>query len=330
MTAFDRAREVANAVLYEGYVLYPYRASSQKNQVRWQFGVLTPRVWSEAGSGEPWASQTECLLEPDADAVLQGKVRFLQAQAKIVEAPVAGEGGRFRPVDSLEAGDSLHVSWDEGIEHEIDATFPLAALLEGERTVPIEIPGGRKIETIPGADGNEAGRIVRERWAITGLLRLKAERLVGPYGVVMLRARVENATLLAEPGLDRSEVVRRSLVGAHLLLATTGARFVSLLEPPEWARPAAAACDNLHTWPVLVGDAGQRDLMLSSPIILYDYPVIAAESAGDLFDATEIDEILTLRTMTLTDDEKRQARATDQRAAAIIDRVDLMPQEMLD
>ena len=35
----DRARAIADAVLYEGYLLYPYRASSSKNQVRWQFGV---------------------------------------------------------------------------------------------------------------------------------------------------------------------------------------------------------------------------------------------------------------------------------------------------
>ena len=65
-------------------------------------------------------------------------------------------------------------------------------------------------------------------------------------------------------------------------------------------------------------------------LFLYDYPQIAPESPGDLYDATEIDEILTLRTMTLTDEEKREARATDPRAAAIIDRVDDMPPEILD
>jgi hypothetical protein len=70
--------------------------------------------------------------------------------------------------------------------------------------------------------------------------------------------------------------------------------------------------------------------MLSSPITLYDWPQIAPESPGDLFDATEIDEILILRTMTLTDEEKAEARATDPRAAAIIDRVDDMPQEIMD
>jgi hypothetical protein len=106
--------------------------------------------------------------------------------------------------------------------------------------------------------------------------------------------------------------------------------FLSLLDPPEWAKPAAEACKNLHTWPVLIGEEGRRDAMLSSPIILYDHPTIAPESPGDLFDATEIDEILTLRTMALTEAEKREARATDERAAAIIDRVDSMPPELLE
>ncbi len=70
--------------------------------------------------------------------------------------------------------------------------------------------------------------------------------------------------------------------------------------------------------------------MLSSPLILYDHPEVAAESAGDLFDATEIDEILTLRTLTLTDAEKRLARATDSRAAELLDRLEDMPPELFE
>ena len=46
------ARAVADAVLYEGYLLYPYRASSAKNQARWQFGVLGPPGAAAAGAGE--------------------------------------------------------------------------------------------------------------------------------------------------------------------------------------------------------------------------------------------------------------------------------------
>ena len=72
---------------------------------------------------------------------------------------------------------------------------------------------------------------------------------------------------------------------------------------------------------MLAGPPGERDLLLSSPILLYDHPAIAPESPGDLHDGTEIDEILSLRTLTLTDAEKREARATDPRAAGEFSKV---------
>ena len=159
---------------------------------------------------------------------------------------------------------------------------------------------------------------------------MSAERLEGPYGLVRLRLRVENASAWHDPSADRSVALRHSLVAAHSLIGIDHGVFLSLLDPPEWAKPFAEACQNLHTWPVLIGQEGRRDAMLSSPIILSDHPTIAPESPGDLFDATEIDEILTLRTMALTEEEKREARATDERAAAIIDRVDNMPPELLE
>lgn len=70
--------------------------------------------------------------------------------------------------------------------------------------------------------------------------------------------------------------------------------------------------------------------MLSSPIILDDHPAIAPESPGALYDATEIDEILALRTAALTEEEKREARGTDERAAAVIELADSMPPEVLE
>lgn len=153
---------------------------------------------------------------------------------------------------------------------------------------------------------------------------VRAERLPGPYGVVRLAVQVENRTPWS--GVDRERALRRSLVAAHTLLHLSGGTFLSLSDPPEWARPAAAECRNEHVWPVLIDDA----VLLSSPIILEDRPRIAPESPGDLFDATEIDEILSLRTLALTDAEKREARGTDPRAAEIIDRIDAMPPEVLD
>ncbi len=78
---------------------------------------------------------------------------------------------------------------------------------------------------------------------------------------------------------------------------------------------------------MLVGEQNTRQAMLSSPIILYDYPQIAPESPGSLFDGTEIDEILSLRIMTLTDQEKHEIRQSDDRAREILDRTEQLPEE---
>jgi len=148
--------------------------------------------------------------------------------------------------------------------------------------------------------------------------------------VLQLTIEVVNTASWVDPEAQRHLALRHSLIAAHTVLAVTDGEFISLIDPPEWAKPAVEGCRNERTWPVMIGEAGSRDVLLISPIILYDYPAIAPESPGELFDGTEIDEILTLRTMTLTDEEKAEARATDERAAKLMDRIDSMPPEMLD
>jgi hypothetical protein len=276
---FELARKVADAVLYEGYLLYPYRASAAKNQARWQFGVLMPRLWSEDGPEEPWATQTECLLEPGEATTVRVLVRFLHVQSKTVEA-VDIEAGTFREVPALPVDGSELVPWDEATEQEVTVEAPLRRLLEGELATPFERPGGRRVEPVHTAAGRLAGRTVRRRWPVLGAVTLSARRLDGPYGLVRLRVRVENASAWHDPKADRGVALRRSLVAAHSLLGIDQGVFLSLLDPPEWAKPFAEACSNLHTWPVLIGEEGRRDAMLSSPIILYDHPTIAAPPGG--------------------------------------------------
>jgi hypothetical protein len=328
---FDDARKVADAVLFEGYVLYPYRASAAKNRVRWQFGVVAPRSWSTAGGPEPWEQQTQCLFEAGDHGVLELRVRFLHVQAKVIEEP-AGDG--FTPVETLTMDGKSLITWEEAVEHHVDLAVPVAELLAGVQAIPIDVDaGGEEPELVHDATGALAARVLRTRQPLSALLTLSAERLDGPFGAIRLTVRTENLTPYEGDPDARKEAMSHSLVACHTLLGLSpegAGRFISLLEPPEWAKPAAEACKNVHTFPVMIGDRGREDVMLSSPITLYDWPQIAPESPGDLFDATEIDEILILRTMTLTDEEKAEARATDPRAAAIIDRVDDMPQEIMD
>jgi hypothetical protein len=297
----DLARSVADAVLYEGYLLYPYRASARKNQIRWQWGVLVPPAYAAAGHGEHASSHSECLLEPGTDSVLHLRLRFLQMQHRS-----GGQG----PVPEF----------DEAVEHEWDSVVSVSDLLDTGQVVTVTVPGGT--ETTDG--------VTRQRWPLEAEVRLSAQRLEGPYGVVRLSVEIVNTAQWADPDAARHLALRHSLIAAHTVLAATDGEFISLIDPPEWAKPAAGSCHNERAWPVMIGEAGRRDVILISPIILYDYPAIAPESPGELFDGTEIDEILTLRTMTLTDEEKAEARATDERARQLMDRIDSMSPEMLD
>jgi hypothetical protein len=316
---FERARAVADAVLYEGLVLYPYRASAPKNRLRWQFGVLAPRAFAEAGGGEAWWMETQCLVAPTEGARIEGKLRFLQRSRRRLEV---ADGVGFRPTEALELGDRRLVPWDEVLVREIDFALPLGAW-PSSRTQPFTVDGGLDIEVCT-ADGRCQGRVLRERREASGLISLEVEGERAAAPLLKLRIRVENHTPRPGPGAPRDEALGASLLGAHLLLAVAGGRFVSLYDPPAWAEEAAAGCRSVRAYPVLAGEPGSDDLVLSAPIILYDHPQIAPESPGDFFDATEIDELLTLRTLTLTDAEKREARATDSMTAALLDRVERM------
>ncbi|HYB86334.1 MAG TPA: hypothetical protein VEC76_05750 [Streptosporangiaceae bacterium] len=323
------ARRVADAILYEGYLLYPYRSSARKNQSRFQFGVLMPPAYRGVDECEPSASQTECLLECPEDAEVTVVARFLHLQRRQVEAAGDGPEG-FRAVASVEVDGAEVITWDEAAEREHRVAAPLAGLLGRGMDAAFEVPGSESVETLIDRRGRTLGRLVRRQAPLAGLIRLRAERLPGPYGALRLRVAIENHTSPDGPLRCREDGLRLALIATHALIHVPGGRFLSLTDPPEWAAPYVAACVNTATWPVLAGPEECRELVLSSPVILYDHPRIAAESAGELFDSTEIDEILTLRTIALTDEEKREARATDPRAAALLDRVDGLPPEMLE
>jgi hypothetical protein len=324
---FAAARAVADAVLYEGYVLYPYRASAPKNQVRWQFGVLAPRPYAEATGAERASSRTECVVDPGAECRLSVRLRCLQVQRRVVERAVPGIG--FVEVDELVIESGRAVPWEEAVEHEIDVPpIALMPFADAARVVPVRLPGGEAVEELRSAAGAQVGRIRRHTEAIDASIAITVDWAESLGVLTKVGVTVSNDTSWAGADASREVVVRRSLVAVHVLLAIDDGAFISLLDPPDDARDAAAACRNQGTYPVLIGS--DDTVVLSSPIILYDHPEVAPESDGPLYDATEIDEILALRVLTLTDEEKAEARATDPRAAAIIDRIEGMEPEVWD
>jgi hypothetical protein len=312
---WNRARTIADAVLYEGYLLYPYRANSRKNQTRWQFGVLGPQRAEERGIGEDDTMSAQVLLDGEP-ASLSVVVRFLQLQRRVAER-YTGDG-LYQPVDELTAGSQTWLTWDEAVERELSFGPLAVADLQSGQMISLGVAGGVDIETLDG------GHLVRSRSELIGELTLRAERDDG-----LMRISLEVRNTGAPPG-NKDDAIATSFIGTHLIAEAIDGRFVSLLDPPALAVDAVARCRQHRCFPVLAGPQGDSDLMLISPIILYDHPEIAEQSEGALYDSTEIDEILTLRVMTMTDEEKAAARATDPLAAQIIDRCDSMsPEAML-
>jgi hydrogenase maturation protease len=329
-------KRIADAVLYEGYILYPYRPSV-KNRQRWTFGGLYPRSYSEAQEGsDGWVVQTECLVQGGEHTVLEVKVRFLHLLARLVgqlECPVNefsnGAEPPFRVVESLQIGGRLLHTWQEAVEREyLLGGLDLLSLAAGPRRGEFAFPARRELEPVRGPLGEIAAVLVRDQKAVAGGIEVSAEPAA--EGLFKVRVRVENRTPLEDAGQrTRDEALLHALISTHTVLGVREGAFVSLVDPPEEWRALAASCKNCGTWPVLVGEAGEKDTLLSAPIILYDYPQIAPESPGDLFDGTEIDEILTLRILTLTDEEKQAAAAVDERVRALLQRTESLANEQL-
>ena len=326
---------IADAVLYEGYILYPYRPST-KNRQRWSFGGLYPEAYGQLHVGHPSTQTTECLVLGDPATRFEAVVRFLHLTSRQVGAiePAIEDWPSdpqpaFRLVESLQVGDRTYHAWQEAEAREavIDETT-----LEDLTRKPIfsayRFPGGRRLEPIPGAGGTVVGVLVRVQREVVAEVEVRALEL--EPGLFRLTLTVANQTPMNDPEhADRDEALLGCLASTHAILGVADARFVSLMDPPEPCREAAAACRNVGAWPVLVGIEGRADTMLSAPIILYDYPKVAPESPGDYFDGTEMDEMLTLRIRTLTDVEKGAMADVDDRARDLLARTEALARDQM-
>ncbi|MGA9883304.1 MAG: hypothetical protein WBQ34_06275 [Candidatus Acidiferrales bacterium] len=288
MTPLDDLRKLSTTLLYEGCMLYPYRASALKNQrPGWTFGALLPPVYVARNRGESDRMQSQVLANIPEDAELALEVRFLQLHA-------AANDQRSSP--AVERCVSVSGSADSLLSSAAASTF-----------------------AFPLADSPAA--------QIDGTAEIGAERIKGCTCRVTIRVRNISSTP-AEILENRDAALNYAFLSLNALLTLSGGEFISLLDPPDELREAAARCRQIGVYPVLAGDARTRSGMLISPIILYDFPQVAPESKGDFFDSSEIDEILALRVLTLSDAEREEIQR-NQSGYEILSRTnDLSPAEM--
>lgn len=295
---FTPIEALADAVLFEGYILYPYRPSSLKNRQRWNFGTLYPRAFARAQSPQERCQfSVEVLLGGSSQTRLSARIRFLQL--------VGAEG----------ADDA----WKQGFARSRTLeNLTLACLIAG-----IEQPFD--FSALSSEDDAPACFCGKPRH---GVLTLRATAV--RENLYRLRATFSNESpAAAVASFSRRSVQDVAFTSAHLLFAMENGCFVSLLEPDAAFEDEVKLCAQDGVFPVLAGEHGDRSHMLCSPIILYDYPEIAPESPGNFFDGTEMDEMLALRVLTLTDQEKEEVRRSDPHARAILERTEVLPDEQL-
>jgi hypothetical protein len=303
----DSVRTIARTVLYEGYLLWPYRRSALKNQHRFTLGGLYPEAYARQASDRA-RSRFDVLLE-GAGASVDVELRFL----RMLRRQVLHDGAA---VDETTAAGTRYLTWDEATEEAID--FHALA----------DMPVIREIVLDRRSDDERIDEHVtlrRSAEALHGRVTVAAEQLAP----ALCRLTVDVANTAPWDGTVRDEALRRTLLACHVVLRARGGAFVSVQDPPERLRAETERCRAEGLWPVLVGEEPDRTTVLASPMILEDYPRVAPESPGDHFDGGEIDELLVHTLRALTDEEHREIRETDPRARELLDRaLSLSPREL--
>jgi hydrogenase maturation protease len=286
---------VVHAVLYEGHILHPSRGLAKRSERGSTCGRVFPEVCAGQKASDN-AMQTECLVEGTTSTRVEIIARFLQPMerdlgalaAPLREMPALNNPDFFHMVPVLEVDGQQYQSRQEAVERVVPMpTWTLGELCAQPQMMPFSFAPTRSIEPVLDSREHIAGVVVRRQEAVEGVVEISAQ-LVGE-SLVKISVRLVNRSRLPVDFLDAEEVALRTLVATHVIFHAHDGEFVSLIDPPEAFAAAAATCRNLGTWPVLIGDEqkAERDTLLSSPIILCDYPSFVPD---ELFAPSEIEE----------------------------------------
>lgn len=299
--------QIVNAVLYEGHILYPYRPAAKKvGREKFAFGRVYPKAYSDMRrNAEPWMMQTECLVQPcGKDPSVEVAVRFLHTTWREIGRLTGDETAPLRVLPALTVNGTLYQTWQEAAEREIVTTLDLSNPSPRKVNSPFAFGAARSVEPLTSEQSPGPG-MMRRHESLEGTVETEIQPLASD--LFKISVRIFNRTpITSQQCNDEDAVLMRTFGSTHMVLHAASARFVSMMDPPAKLARAAGQCKNIGAWPVLIGEEnkGDRDLMLSSPIVLYDYPHITPESSGSFFEGNEIDEMLSLRVMTMNEAEK--------------------------
>jgi hypothetical protein len=283
----NKIEQIAEAILYEGYNLFPFRESALKNRKRFNFGIVSPKDWVEMRKDEAFFQQTECLIfseERDFEVVI--KSRFLQVEDEADK-------------------------WQKTLPREVKNKVYLTEVLVTEKVISFVFETENYFRKLEG--------------------QVKVSALEIDENLFKLKLILQNCSELSDnENLLPEGILPVSFLSAHTILQVKNGKFISLLETPEEFEVHRKDTQNIGVFPVLVGDEKSQTWLLSSPIILYDFPEVSENSFANFFDGTEIDELMVLSILALTDEEKEEIRKTDGKAAGILEKIEnANPQELM-
>lgn len=323
---------ITKTVLYEGYSLYPYYRSSAKNSKPVPFGAVYPKQFVKYNPDVHSTTQTQCIIEGTDDTEVKITVRFLQLRNRQLLKIDHNEygPGQFRSTDSLQEGDKTYHSGWEGVERELNlGTHTISTIVDNKLGKDIAFESEKANDIIYGEDGIVAGNVIITQSEINGNITVSAEPVGDNKNGYKIMVQISNTTSVDNPKkLSRNDSYKLSFLSTHTILKTGQGAFISQTDPePDWEE-LINNCENINSWPILVEK--DHKTMLSSPIVLYDYPEIAPESMGDMFDGTEIEEALVLHMATMPEEEKQKIDKGDPKMKAMMERVEsVTPEEIM-
>ena len=320
--ADNKLAVLTRSILYEGYSLYPYYRSAVKNQMPVPFGVIFPQDYAAFHEHAPSRIQSECIIAGISNPSVTIQVRFLQVRKTEVFEKRTGDGenGEFIAVARTEVNDRCLESGWQTIERNHSFECRAADLINRCKILPVAFDSWNEGEMIFNADKKVVAKLVTTVSATQGMIGFAMELIEGKSDAYRLTVVVTNATHIDQAAtISRDAVLGQSFLSSNIVFKTGEAQFISHLDPPSQWQSAIDACRNIHTWPIIVDDDNRA--LLSSPIILNDHPQINPQSAGDLFDSTEIEEALLLHVNLLSEQEKERICSNDPKLQAMLNKV---------
>ena len=320
--------KLTHTLLYEGYSLYPYYRSAIKNQKPIPFGVIFPKDYNAYNEHSHSHIQSQSIIYGSSDLTVSINVRFLHLnQTGLYQKNYNSE--EFSPAFDLEINGKTHQAASPTIERNIQTeSLRITDLTAGGKTIPFSFESFNEGEMIFNDEKEIVAKRITSISEINGVVQIQAEVLVDMEDSFRLTVTVTNITQVANASLrTRDEALLQSFLSTHIILQTPDGEFISQQDTPAKWQPAMATCNNVNTWPILIDK--NNTTLLSSPIILYDYPEINPVSSGDLFDSTEIEEALLLHVNLLSDEEKKRIGSNDEKLRAMLDNVSSLTPEDL-